>query len=82
MSYVNCQHWVDKELDESGGCAIGRFEGAPTIAECTACPARARRGLGDVVNDTTKALGIKTCGRCRRWQEKLNEWASFRESAD
>lgn len=77
MSYVNCRHWVDAGLDEAGTCSKGLHGGSPAIKDCNACPDRRRRGLGDVVNDAAKAVGIPTCGGCKKRQEWLNRLVPF-----
>jgi hypothetical protein len=38
------------------------------------------KGLGDVVEAMTKAVGIKPCGGCAQRRDKLNALVPFRRS--
>lgn len=38
------------------------------------------RGLGDVVAAVTSAVGIKTCGGCKKRQEALNRLVPFKQN--
>ena len=38
------------------------------------------RGLGDAVERVTEAVGIKSCGGCKKRRDKLNKLVPFSES--
>jgi hypothetical protein len=40
-------------------------------------PSMPSRGLGDTVAKVTNAVGIKSCGGCKKRQEKLNSLVPF-----
>lgn len=43
-------------------------------------PDQPARGLGDVIAKVTHAVGIKTCGGCKKRQEALNAAVPFKSS--
>lgn len=67
---MTCVHAMD------GVCRHAKLPRvAITVEGCAACPhyRGPARGLGDVVANVTKAVGIRPCGGCQKRREALNE---------
>jgi hypothetical protein len=57
------------ELNQDGTVVVIRFDPAP--------PGRKFRGLGDLIEAGTRAVGIPTCRGCNERKEALNKAIPF-----
>ena len=87
---------IEKEANERGECvfAVTSYPSGPIcslklcdkdqLSEC--CPScdsykGLSRGVGDVVKNVTNAMGMKTCGKCQKRREALNNLIPFSRSS-
>ena len=53
--------------------------GSKVVCSCGHVASKAK-GLGDVIESVTKALGIKTCGKCKKRRDWLNRQFPYRNN--
>lgn len=46
------------------------------------CPKAPSRGLGDTIAKITRAIGLKTCGGCKKRQRRLNQRFPYRRRTE